>query len=76
MLQQVKEYVEQTPDSVKLITAGVAPVTTYFLGLPLQEWTYILSIILTLLFIIEKVPKTIATIKLLIRKIRRRDAPS
>ena len=76
MFQQVKEYVDQTPDSVKLITAGVTPVTTYVLGLPLQEWTYILSIILTLLFIIEKVPKTIATIKLLIRKIRGRDAPS
>ena len=49
---------ENTPDGVKVAASVSAPVLTVF-GIPLEEWTYILSAIVSLLFILEKLPKFI-----------------
>lgn len=76
MYQQIKEYVEQTPDSIKIAVAAAPPVGTYIFGLSLQEWTYVLSILLTILFIIEKIPKAYASVKLIINKIKKMYASS
>ena len=46
---------EQIPDGIKVATAVSAPVLT-FLGVSVEDWTYILSAIVSLLFIIEKLP--------------------
>ena len=69
------QILEQVPDSVKL-TAVVTPPVLSFFGIPLQEWVYILSIIMTTLFIIEKIPKAITSLRWIYRKIvYREDAP-
>ena len=47
------EYLESIPDSAKLMAAGVPPMAS-MLGLTVEEWSFVLSGILALLFIIEK----------------------
>lgn len=48
-------YLEQIPDAAKVGTAVAAPVLTLF-GVSVEEWTFILSAIVSLLFIAEKLP--------------------
>ncbi len=47
--------IEQIPDGLKVATAVSAPVLT-FLGVSVEQWTFVLSAIVSLLFIIEKLP--------------------
>lgn len=69
------QILEQVPDSVKLTAAAASPVLT-FLGIPLQEWVYIASLVMTILFIIEKIPKALISLKWMYRKIvHNEDAP-
>lgn len=58
--EQRKEemHIEQIPDGAKVAASAAAPVLT-LMGVPLQEWTYILSAIVSVLFIIEKTPMLI-----------------
>lgn len=63
------QYLEQVPDSAKVATAVAAPVLTMF-GVTLEEWTFILSAIVSLLFIIEKAPMAVKNIKTFIRWMR------
>lgn len=49
------QYLEQIPDGVKITTAVAAPVLT-FMGVSVEQWTFILSAVVSLLFIIEKLP--------------------
>jgi hypothetical protein len=49
-------YIEQIPDGVKVAVAGSAPVAGLF-GLTVVEWSYTLSSIVALLFILEKLYK-------------------
>ena len=56
------QALEQIPDSVKLSTALSSSVFT-FMGLPVEQWMYILSAIVSLLFILEKIPKVIQSIQ-------------
>lgn len=57
---------EKIPDSTKITTAAIAPVLNLF-GMPLDQWVLILSILLTLLFIVEKIPKALLSIKWMYR---------
>lgn len=57
------QVLEQIPDSVKVVTATSAPVMHYFFGVSVEEWTFILSAIVSILFIVEKTP-------MLIRRVR------
>lgn len=49
------QYMEQVPDSVKVATAVAAPMFSVF-GVTVEEWTYILSAVVSVMFIIEKSP--------------------
>lgn len=54
--------IEQIPDGLKVATAVSAPVLT-FLGVSVEQWTFVLSAIVSLLFIIEKLPVFISRCK-------------
>jgi hypothetical protein len=41
------------PDSVKVVVAGSAPMASLF-GLTVEEWSFVLSGVVALLFIVEK----------------------
>lgn len=56
------QYLDQVPDSIKVVAAGAAPALT-LMGFTLEEWTFILSGIVSLLFIIEKLPKVLSVIR-------------
>ena len=56
------QILEQIPDQYKVAASVAAPVLTIF-GVTLEEWTFILSGIVSLLFIIEKLPKVIKVVK-------------
>lgn len=47
---------EKIPESAKLTTA-MGPAALGLFGIPLSEWVLILSIVVSLLVIIEKLPK-------------------
>lgn len=46
-------YIEQIPDGAKVGVAVMAPMAS-FLGLTVEEWSYTLSSVVALLFILEK----------------------
>lgn len=58
---------EQVPDSLK-VTASVSPTVIHFFGVPVEQWMFILSGVVSLLFIIEKIPKVISIVKGLFKK--------
>lgn len=49
------QILENIPDSMKVAVSVSPPVFTV-MGLPMETWTYILSAIVSLMFIIEKLP--------------------
>ncbi len=61
-LTDLQEAAQAVPDSAKLTAIAAAPVLT-ILGMSLQEWTYVLSAIVSLFFILEKLPMVITRIK-------------
>lgn len=57
------QVLENVPDSIK-VAVSVSPSVSYvFLGLPLETWTYVLSAIVSVMFIIEKLPVFIQRVK-------------
>lgn len=50
--------IENALDTTKVALATSAPVLT-FLGIPIDQWTYILSAIVSIFFLIEKSPVVI-----------------
>ena len=62
-------HLEHIPDGAKVTVSVAAPILTLF-GIPLQEWTYILSAIVSILFIIEKAPVILQRVKSFIRWIK------
>ena len=63
------QYLDQIPDGVKITGAVAAPVLT-FLGVSVEQWTFVLSAIVSILFIIEKLPIFIRRCKEAIQWIR------
>lgn len=59
------QYLEQIPDSIKVATATTPTVMT-FMGMPVEQWMFVGSIIVSLMFIVEKTPMMITRIKQLI----------
>lgn len=49
-IQQISEHI---PDSAKVAIAGSAPMASLF-GLTVEEWSFVLSGVVALLFILEK----------------------
>lgn len=69
------QVMEQIPDTVKITTALSSSALT-FMGLPVEQWMYIMSAIVSLLFILEKLPKAVNSIRLLVKWIKgERDEP-
>jgi len=58
----MRDLVEAVPDSIK-IGASVAPAALTWLGIDIHDWVYITSIIVSLMFVIEKMPVVIDRIK-------------
>lgn len=57
-------YLEQVPDTAKVAAASAAPVLTLF-GVSVEQWGFVISAIVGILFIVEKIPvaaKSIQTI--------------
>lgn len=51
----IQESLQQIPDTVKIAVATGSSALT-FLGIPVEQWMYILSAIVSLMFVIEKMP--------------------
>lgn len=60
--EKIQHIAETIPDSVKVAAAGAAPMASLF-GLTAEEWSFVLSSIVALLFIIEKLYKFYRTVK-------------
>lgn len=58
-------YLEQIPDTAKVAATAAAPALT-FLGVEVEQWGYIISAIVGVLFIIEKLPVAAKSIETLI----------
>lgn len=56
------KFIEQINDTAKVSLATAAPVLTVF-GVPVETWGYILSAIVSLMFIIEKIPMFVIRMK-------------
>lgn len=63
------EVYERIPESAKVATA-LGPAALGLFGIPLEQWILILSAVVSILIIIEKIPKAYEAIRTLIKKIR------
>lgn len=52
-IKQTQHVVETIPDSAKVVVAAASPMASLF-GLTVEEWSFVLSGIVALLFILEK----------------------
>lgn len=53
IVKQTQQVMETIPDSAKVIATAAAPMASLF-GLTVEEWSFVLSGIVALLFILEK----------------------
>jgi hypothetical protein len=65
----ITEIYDKIPETAKVGTA-VGPAALTLAGLPLDQWILILSAIVSLLVIIEKLPRAIDSMKILIAKFK------
>lgn len=63
------QVVEQIPDQYKALAVVPTSVLTLF-GFPLEQWVFVLTAVLTIIFIIEKLPKAFMSIKWMWNKIK------
>lgn len=73
----ITESWQSIPDSFKVV-GGSSPPVLHMFGVPVEQWSFIISIVIGLFYIIEKLPKVLDSIKFMYRKLRKRrtDAPS
>jgi hypothetical protein len=71
----IHENLQQVPESAKIIVATGSSALT-LLGIPVEQWMYILSGIVSILFIIEKFPIFVERMKQLKRWIKNEDSSS
>lgn len=62
--------IDQVPDGVKVAVSVGSPVLAFF-GYPVEQWGFVLSAIVALLFIVEKLPMFIKRVKDLIDWMKR-----
>lgn len=65
----MKDFLEQIPDSIKVAGATSPSIMTLF-GVPMEQWTYVASAVVSVMFIIEKMPTVIQRIKQLVEWIK------
>lgn len=58
----IQEHLPSVPDIVKVSIATGSSVLTIF-GIPVEQWTYILSGVVSIIFIVEKLPMLIKRVK-------------
>lgn len=58
----MQHYIEQVPDGVKATIAVSSPVLAIF-GYPVEQWGFVLSALVALLFIVEKIPMLITRLR-------------
>jgi len=58
----LQETMSQIPDSAKIAIATSSSALS-FLGVPVEQWMYLLSAIVSVLFILEKLPVVIKMFK-------------
>ena len=61
---------DNVTDNAKITVSFLAPGLT-ILGIPVQEWTYVLSGIVSLLLIVEKSPIVLRNLKVFVQWIKR-----
>lgn len=66
------EIYEKIPESAKVTTA-LGPAALGLFGIPLEQWILILSAIVSILIIIEKIPKAYNAIAAMVNKFRGKD---
>ena len=69
-MEKVNFMTDSVPDSVKVAVSVAAP-SLNFMGISVEDWTYILSAVVSLLFILEKTPMLISRITTFIKWIKR-----
>lgn len=52
-IEKVQHITETVPDSAKVMVAAASPMASLF-GMTVEEWSFVLSGIVALLFILEK----------------------
>lgn len=60
---------ENVPDTIK-VGASVAAPSLSVLGLPVEQWGYVLSAVVAIMVIIEKTPVVVQRLKALYAKIK------
>ena len=58
----MRETLAQVPDNLK-VGVSIAPAALTLFGIGLQDWVYITSAIVSLMFVIEKMPVVIKRFK-------------
>lgn len=58
----IQEHATNVPDVIKVAVATGSTALTFF-GIPVEQWMYILSGIVSIMFIIEKLPTFFKRIK-------------
>lgn len=69
MLGQFKMTTDHIPDSLKL-TAATSPTVLNLWGIPVEQWMFIASAVVSIMFVIEKAPVCIRNIKIFINWIK------
>lgn len=62
--------IDHIPDTVKVSVSVAAP-GLHFLGVSVEQWTFVLSAAVSILFIIEKLPMLISRVKTFIQWIKK-----
>lgn len=65
------QILEQIPDGVK-IGASIAPTTLAFMNIPVDQWAWIFSILVSFLFVVEKTPIVYRRFKSLYELLRKK----
>lgn len=56
------QILEHIPDSLK-IAASTGPSVVTLFGIPMEQWTYVASAVVSVMFVIEKMPVMIKRLK-------------
>lgn len=65
----LQDTLQQIPDSAKIVVATSSSALTLF-GIPVEQWMYIMSAVVSLLFIVEKLPMLFTRVRQLKEWIR------
>ena len=71
ILTDLQDAAQSIPDSAKLAAVATAQVLSV-MGISLEDWTYILSAIVSVFFILEKLPMVINRVRTFNEWVRRK----